>query len=223
MCFDTHSQLHVDIAPMLATDVADPVPRSSAFLLFLTCAPGVYFGITLAASSDGSSDSPSVFGVSYDGLFYLLRLFGYLGARELITRASSHLQHVQQRYQTSVDRHRRHVEFQLGDMVCLRLRFARHHFVQGHASTDKLAPRYYGPYRILEVLSPVTYRLQLTASTRACDVFHVSLLRAAIEDDAPCDAECPTAPELFPFLPVAILQVRLYHSRRRRQIQFWVQ
>ncbi|KAJ7522070.1 hypothetical protein O6H91_19G082100 [Diphasiastrum complanatum] len=91
------------------------------------------------------------------------------------------------------------------------------------ASTEKLAPRYYGPYRILEVLSPVTYRLQLPASTNACDVLHVNLLCAAIEDDAPCDAEFPTAPELFPFFPATILQVRLYHSRRHRQIQFLVQ
>ncbi|KAJ7245941.1 hypothetical protein O6H91_Y428800 [Diphasiastrum complanatum] len=145
------------------------------------------------------------------------------GARELILQASSHLQQVQQRYQASVDRHRRHVEFHVGDMVYLRLRFAHHHFIQGHASTEKLAPRYYGPYCILEVLSPVTYRLQLPASTRACDIFHVSLLRAAIEDDAPRDAEFPTAPDLFPLLPAAILQVRLHHSRRRRQIQFLVQ
>ncbi|KAJ7548410.1 hypothetical protein O6H91_07G010900 [Diphasiastrum complanatum] len=125
------------------------------------------------------------------------------GARELILQASSHLQQVQQRYQASVDRHRRHVEFHVGDMVYLRLRFARHHFIQGHASIEKLAPRYYGPYCILEVLSPVTYRLQLPASTRACDIFHVSLLRAAIEDDAPRDAEFPTALDLFPLLPAA--------------------
>ncbi|KAJ7513475.1 hypothetical protein O6H91_23G001400 [Diphasiastrum complanatum] len=132
----------------------------------------------------------------------LVTLASFLSsAHELITRASSHLQHVQQRYQTSVDRHRHHLEFQLGDMVYLRLRFARHHFIQGHASTEKLA----WPYRILEVLSPVTYCLQLPASTRACDVFHVSLLCAAIEDDAPCDAEFPTTPEFFPFLPAAIL------------------
>ncbi|KAJ7554606.1 hypothetical protein O6H91_05G000800 [Diphasiastrum complanatum] len=81
------------------------------------------------------------------------------GACELIARATTHSQHVQQHYQTSVDRHRRHVEFQVGDMVYLRLRFARHHFVQGHASTEKLAPCYYGPYCILDRLNPVTYRL----------------------------------------------------------------
>ncbi|KAJ7546335.1 hypothetical protein O6H91_08G035900 [Diphasiastrum complanatum] len=49
--------------------------------------------------------------------------------------------------------------FQLGDIVYLCLWFAHYHFVRGHASTEKLAPRYYGPYQILEVLSPVTYRL----------------------------------------------------------------
>ncbi|KAJ7285512.1 hypothetical protein O6H91_Y329800 [Diphasiastrum complanatum] len=97
-----------------------------------------------------------------------------------IASLTTHLQQVQQRYQTSVDRHRRHVEFRVGDMLYLRLRFARHHFVQGHASTEKLAPRYYGPYCILDRLSPVTYRLQLSDSTQACDIFHVSLLRAAI-------------------------------------------
>jgi len=40
----------------------------------------------------------------------------------------------------------------------------------------KLSPKRYGPYPILEQLSPVTYRIKLPPSLRIRNVFHVDLL-----------------------------------------------
>jgi Chromo (CHRromatin Organisation MOdifier) domain len=48
----------------------------------------------------------------------------------------------------------------------------------------KLAPRRYGPFPIIDVISPVVYRIQLPLHWHIHDVFHVSLLTPYKETDA---------------------------------------
>ena len=47
---------------------------------------------------------------------------------------------------------------------------------------SKLSPRYCGPFEVLERIGPVAYRLAFPASTRAHDVFHVSLVKRYVHD-----------------------------------------
>ena len=49
-------------------------------------------------------------------------------------------------------------------------------------SCAKVSPRYRGLFEVLERIGSVSYRLALPASTRAHNVFHVSLLKKYAND-----------------------------------------
>jgi len=50
---------------------------------------------------------------------------------------------------------------------------------------SKLAPRFVGPFEILERIGPVAYRLALPPSLSCIhDVFHISVLRGYIYDES---------------------------------------
>ena len=71
-------------------------------------------------------------------------------------------------------------EFSTGDHVYLRVREKKSSLNIG--SCTKLSPRYYGSFEVLERIGSVSYKLALPTSTRAHNVFHVSLLKKYLHD-----------------------------------------
>ena len=45
---------------------------------------------------------------------------------------------------------------------------------------NKLAPKYYGPYKVLEKIGSMDYKLELPTSSRVHPAFHVSCLKKVI-------------------------------------------
>jgi hypothetical protein len=86
------------------------------------------------------------------------------------------LQLAQSRQKSYVDHRRRNLSFKVGDFVYLKVSPMRglHRFkIRG-----KLAPRYIGPFKILEQRGEVAYQLELPPQlSDVHDVFHVSQLR----------------------------------------------
>ena len=148
-----------------------------------------------------------------------------LDSPELIDQAVEQVLLIRQRMRAAQDRQksyadtrRRDLEFQVGDMVFLRV--APWRGVLRFRQRGKLAPRYIGPYRIVERIGAVAYRLDLPPEMeRIHSVFHVSMLRRYMPD--PSHVLEPPPVELaedlsFTTQPVAIVgsSVRLLRHRQ---------
>ena len=73
-----------------------------------------------------------------------------------------------------------HRYFSVRDHVYFRLRPRKSSLKLG--SCAKLSPRYCGPFEVLEGIGLVAYRIALLASTRAHNVFAISLLKKYVHD-----------------------------------------
>ncbi|CAL1369565.1 unnamed protein product [Linum trigynum] len=101
----------------------------------------------------------------------------WLGARnKALEQLKNNLAAVNNKMKQLADAGRRVEEFEVGDLVLLRLHPYRQASVFRWAY-QKLAARFFGPYELLQKVNPVACRLRLPTDARIHSTFHVSLLR----------------------------------------------
>ena len=139
---------------------------------------------------------------------------------EALRKLKCHLNKAQEHMRQTRNAYRREVNFDIGDWVDLKLHPHRKHSVAQRIN-QKLAPHYYGPFQIVEKFGPVTYKQQLSPSTKIHLVFHTSLLKRAATTQT-IDAELLsvyTLDEVDCLLPNKVLAHRsiLHHGNPVKQ------
>jgi hypothetical protein len=82
---------------------------------------------------------------------------------------------------------------------------------------NKLSPKYYGPYKVLQKIVTMAYKLELPASSRVHPVFHVSCLKKVIGDKIPIQNIMPELDDEGKIIlePKAITDTRTHQLRNR--------
>jgi len=125
--------------------------------------------------------------------------------RERLLHAQDHMKHY-------YDQGHRDMVLEVGDWAWLRL----HHCSAAgivDKNAGKLAPRFYGPYQVLERVGSVAYRLQLPARAKIHNVFHVVFLTK--HQGAPPAAPVPLPPVVHGRVvptPASVKRARLNHG-----------
>jgi hypothetical protein len=98
---------------------------------------------------------------------------------EKVQRVIHNLKEAQARQKSYADKRRQPLYFQVKDYVYLKVSPMKG--VSRFRVKEKLAPRYIGPFPILEQCGPVAYRLQLPETLSVVhNVFHVSQLKKCL-------------------------------------------
>ena len=113
-------------------------------------------------------------------------------------------------------RQNRFTPFKLGQQVWLDSRNLRTNYHK------KMAPKREGPFKIVKVLGPLTYKLELPKTWRIHDTFHATLLKPYVETE--------THGPNYTWLPPDIeneeeryeIEMILRHRKRGRGYQFFV-
>lgn len=97
----------------------------------------------------------------------------------ILDEIKANLFRAQQRMQKYVNQDRRDVEFEVGELVYMKLQAYRQQSL-ARCHYEKLSAQFYGPFPITERNGKVAYRLKLPPTSNLYPVFHVSQLKKAI-------------------------------------------
>ena len=111
------------------------------------------------------------------------------------------------------DKHRREEAYEVGDLVYLKLQPYRQQSL-ARRMYEKLASRFYGPFKVIRKIGKVAYQLELPEDSRIHSVYHVSQLKRAV-GQAPVSSQIPT--QLTADLELLVEPEELLEVRQRQQ------
>lgn len=142
--------------------------------------------------------------------------------RTAVTNAQHHIQKSQDRQTRYANKLRRDVQYSVGDLVLLSSDGLK--LPSASDQAKKFQAKFYGPYKVLEVMSDLTYKLDLPRHMRIHPVFHVSKLKLFHDDPRHPDKPEPVLvsgqPEYF---VRSILKHRPAHLPRHQAKSYLVE
>ena len=147
----------------------------------------------------------------------------YLRENSKVQAVEHHIEHQQQvlqllkdslvlaqnRMKQQADQHRSERSFDVGDWVFLQLQPYKQMSLKQAKKDNKLSPKYYGPYKVLQKIGTMAYKLELPAASQLHPVFHVSCLKKVIGDKLPVQTILPDLDE----------EGKLYWNQKQSQKQ----
>ena len=140
---------------------------------------------------------------------------------EMMQLMKHHLKRAQERMRSQANKHRTDKQFSIGQWVYLKLQPYRQTSVADR-QYQKLAPRYFGPYQILDKIGAVAYRLDLPSNSQLHPVFHVSQLKEKIGHHSRKGTQLPVPNHTSTMEPLEILARRMVRRGNRPATQVLV-
>jgi len=113
---------------------------------------------------------------------------------QMLRELKDNIKLAQGRMKKLYDNKHKEEEFDEGEWVFLKLQPYRQISVYMRKNA-KLSARYFGPFKIIQKVSPVAYKLDLPHESRIHPVFHISLLKRKLGGDKIVLPQLPTMNE----------------------------